>query len=147
RQILLFYIALTLVAIGLFAPEKTGAEMLFILSPVAIVTSNYFVKNKNEKCQEKDKFEWIFKELLLCLIVFFSLISFFLCPILNSKDCNKNLKNVTIFRTGGLENKMTNGMLFQILSIKQKPGKSFKIKSSLYPKPDNCLKRNFFNML
>lgn len=78
RQILLFYIALTLVAIGLSAPEKTGAEMLFILSPVAIVTANYFEKNKNEKWQEKDKFEWIFKELLLWLIVFFSLISFFL---------------------------------------------------------------------
>lgn len=78
KQILLFYIAVALLAIALAAPEKTGAEMLFIFPPVAIVTANYFEKDKNKHWKEKDKLELLFKELLLWLVVLVILISLFL---------------------------------------------------------------------
>lgn len=78
RQTVLFYVALTGLLIALAGPEKTSAELLFIFSPVAIVTANYFEKEKNTQWRENDKTESIFKEILLWLIVIFVIISQFL---------------------------------------------------------------------
>lgn len=74
QQIVLFYIALTGVLIALAAPEKTSAELLFVLPPVSIIAANYFEKDTRIQMGTDDKWEKLFKELLLWLIPVFVII-------------------------------------------------------------------------
>ncbi len=66
--ILLLYVSIVTLFIALAAPQKTGAELLFILAPVSIISANYIESYKVEN-REKDKSEFWFKEIMLWLIV------------------------------------------------------------------------------
>lgn len=68
NYLLMLYILIITVFISLASPAKTGAELLFILPPLAIITANY-VENINEL---------LFKELLLWLIAGIPVVLFFI---------------------------------------------------------------------
>lgn len=68
QQILLFYITLTGFLIALAAPEKTSAELLFVLPSISIIAANYFEKDPRIQKLKDDKWEMLFKEMLLWLI-------------------------------------------------------------------------------
>ncbi len=66
--ILLLYVSIVTLFIALAAPEKTGAELLFILAPVSIISANYIESYKMEN-RETDKSEFLFKEIMLWMVV------------------------------------------------------------------------------
>lgn len=78
NYLLLFYIAITCLIIALIGPIKTGAEVLFILAPIAIVSANYIEPNESEIYKQRDKSELWFKEILLWLVVLLPFIFLFL---------------------------------------------------------------------
>lgn len=67
-HLLTLYIGAISFVIALAAPEKTGAELLFVLGPLSIITTNYFEK----KSKKHDALEFWFKEILLWLVVVFA---------------------------------------------------------------------------
>lgn len=73
---LMLYISFFTFLIALAAPEKTGAEMLFVLAPISIITTNYF-ENKGIGFVQKDAFEFWFKEILLWLVLVLAVVFVF----------------------------------------------------------------------
>lgn len=67
--ILLLYVSITTILIALGAPEKNGAEVLFVLAPVSIICANYIEISYREDYRNNDKSEFWFKEVMLWLIV------------------------------------------------------------------------------
>jgi len=68
-HLLLLYVSITTFFIALGAPEKTGAELLFILAPVAIISANYIESSGEKNYREKDAAEFWFKEIMLWVVV------------------------------------------------------------------------------
>jgi hypothetical protein len=68
KYLLMLYILIITIFISLASPVKTGAELLFIISPLAIITANYIENIK----------EVLFKELLLWLIAGIPIVLFFI---------------------------------------------------------------------
>ena len=68
-HLLLLYISVVTFLIALAAPEKTGAELLFVLAPLSIITTNYFENNQGDDYGPKDALEFWFKEILLWMVV------------------------------------------------------------------------------
>ncbi|CAM3342877.1 DUF6427 family protein [Aequorivita lipolytica] len=68
-HLLLLYVSITALFITLGASEKTGAEVLFILAPVAIISANYIESSNTEIYREKDPTEFWFKETMLWIVV------------------------------------------------------------------------------
>jgi|SRR5690554_1375327 len=77
NHLLLIYISAVTFLIGLASPEKSGAEFLFVLAPLSIITANYFEGTQSESFSQKDKLEFWFKEILLWLIVVLAFIFLF----------------------------------------------------------------------
>lgn len=71
---LLLYVCVTYIFIALFTPMKTGAEVLFIIAPVAIITANYLENAEDEIYKKRDKTKIWFKEALMWLVVVLSII-------------------------------------------------------------------------
>lgn len=71
--LLTLYIGAISFVIALAAPEKTGAELLFVLAPLSIITTNYFEK----KSKKHDALEFWFKEILLWMVVVFACVFLF----------------------------------------------------------------------
>ncbi len=71
---LLLYVCATCILISLGSDLKTGAELLFIIPPVSILSANYIESFENERYVIKDKAETWFKEILLWLVVVLSII-------------------------------------------------------------------------
>ncbi len=68
-HLLLLYVSITSLLIALVAPEKSGAEVLFVLAPIAVISANYIEKVETKKFQEKDTAEFWFKEIMLWLVI------------------------------------------------------------------------------
>lgn len=68
KQFLLFHITFITLFIALGSPEKTGAEFLFALVPIAIIATNYFEQNQRKGIAQNDTLEFWFKEILLWLV-------------------------------------------------------------------------------
>lgn len=77
-HLLLLYVSITTLFIALGSPEKTGAEVFFVLAPVAIISANYIESFDTEKYSEKDASEFWFKEIMLWLVVVLPFIFLFL---------------------------------------------------------------------
>lgn len=77
-HLLLLYVSITTMFIALSVPEKTGAEVFFILAPVAIISANYIESSESEIYQKKDISEFWFKEIMLWLVVALPFIFLFL---------------------------------------------------------------------
>ena len=78
NHLLLLYVSITTLFIALGAPEKTGAELFFIMAPVAIVSANYIESPEKEQYREKDMAEFWFKEIMLWLVVILPFVFLFL---------------------------------------------------------------------
>ena len=78
NYLLLLYLSFTSFFVALLGPEKTGAEILFILAPVAIIAANYIENFETERYVEKDVAEFWFKEIMLWLVVILPFIFLFL---------------------------------------------------------------------
>ncbi|WP_347373648.1 DUF6427 family protein [Aequorivita sp. Q41] len=78
NYLLLLYVSIICVFIALAGPEKTGAELLFILAPVSIIAANYIEKFEAERSYETDAIEFWFKEALLWLVVILPFVFLFL---------------------------------------------------------------------
>lgn len=78
NYLLLLYLSFTSFFVALFGPEKTGAEILFILAPVAIISANYIENFETERYVEKDVAEFWFKEIMLWLVVILPFVFLFL---------------------------------------------------------------------
>ena len=78
NHLLLLYISAITFFIALASPEKSGAELLFVLAPLSIITSNYFENNQGDNYGPKDALEFWFKEILLWLIVVLAFVFLFL---------------------------------------------------------------------
>jgi hypothetical protein len=78
NHLLLFYVSLTSFFVALMEPEKTGAEILFILAPVAIIAANYIESFGMDHYVEKDVAEFWFKEIMLWLVVVLPFVFLFL---------------------------------------------------------------------
>lgn len=76
-HLLLLYISAIVFLIALAAPEKTGAELLFVLAPLSIITTNYFENKQGERYAEKDALEFWFKEILLWMLVVLAFVFLF----------------------------------------------------------------------
>ena len=72
-HLLTLYIGVISLLIALATPDKTGAELLFVLAPLSIITTNYFEK----KSKKHDALEYWFKEILLWLVVVFACVFLF----------------------------------------------------------------------
>lgn len=71
---LLLYVCATFLLISLAGPSKTGAELLFLAAPVAILSANYVENFDAERPGKIDKTELWFKEILLWFVVVLSLV-------------------------------------------------------------------------
>lgn len=69
NYLLLLYISINTLLVALATPQKTGAEVLFLLAPIAIIVANYIENFETERYVERDAAEFWFKELLLWLVV------------------------------------------------------------------------------
>ncbi|MGO3184425.1 MAG: DUF6427 family protein [Aequorivita sp.] len=78
NYLLLFYVSLTSFVVALMGPEKTGAEILFILAPLSIIAANYIENFGTERYVEIDKIELRFKEIMLWLVVILPFVFVFL---------------------------------------------------------------------
>lgn len=76
--VLLMVVSVTTLFIALGAPEKTGAELLFVLAPFAILSANYIESPEKEHYREKDMTEFWFKEIMLWLLVILPFVFLFL---------------------------------------------------------------------
>lgn len=77
-HLLLLYVSITTLFIALGAPEKTGAEVFFVLAPVAIISANYIERSDTESYRDIDASEFWFKEIMLWLVVVLPFIFLFL---------------------------------------------------------------------
>lgn len=78
NYLLLLYLSITALFVALAGPEKTGAEILFILAPIAIIVTNYIENFETERYVEKDIAEFWFKEIMLWLVVVLPFVFLFL---------------------------------------------------------------------
>ncbi|MBK5213969.1 MAG: hypothetical protein JJE55_09960 [Flavobacteriaceae bacterium] len=78
NYLLLLYVSITCFFIALAGPEKTGAELLFILAPVSIIAANYIENFDADRYRKKDITEVWFKEILLWLVVILPFVFLFL---------------------------------------------------------------------
>lgn len=78
NHLLLIYISAVAFLIGLASPEKSGAEFLFVLAPLSIITTNYIEGAQGERFYQKDALEFWFKEMLLWLIVVLACVFLFI---------------------------------------------------------------------
>ncbi len=78
NYLLLLYLSITALLVALAGPEKTGAEILFILAPIAIIVTNYIENFETERYVEKDVAEFWFKEIMLWLVVVLPFVFLFL---------------------------------------------------------------------
>lgn len=78
NYILLFYVSITCFFIALAGPEKTGAEVLFILAPISIMIANYIENFETKRYGERDAVEFWFKESMLWLVVILPFVFLFL---------------------------------------------------------------------
>lgn len=77
-HLLLLYVSAVTFLIALAAPEKTGAELLFVMAPLSIIVANYIEGRQGEGFAQKDAVDFWFKEILLWLIVVLAFVFFFL---------------------------------------------------------------------
>lgn len=78
NYLLMFYISVTYFFIALAGPEKTGAEILFILAPISIMIANYIENFERKPYGERDTLEFWFKESMLWLVVILPFVFLFL---------------------------------------------------------------------
>ncbi|WP_026451799.1 DUF6427 family protein [Aequorivita capsosiphonis] len=78
NYLLMFYVSLTYFFIALAGPEKTGAEILFILAPISIMIANYIENFETKRYGERDALEFWFKESMLWLVVILPFVFLFL---------------------------------------------------------------------
>lgn len=78
NYLLLLYISITSLFVALTTPEKTGAEILFMIAPIAIIAANYIENFETERYVERDAAEFWFKESLLWLVVILPFVFLFL---------------------------------------------------------------------
>ena len=78
NYVLLLYVSITCFFIALAGPEKTGAEVLFILAPVSIMIANYIENFETKRYGERDALEFWFKESMLWLVVILPFVFLFL---------------------------------------------------------------------
>ncbi|MEM0517554.1 DUF6427 family protein [Aequorivita flava] len=76
--ILLLYVSLTTLFVALGAPDKTGAEVLFVLAPVSIICANYIESSFKDRNRRNDASEFWFKEIMLWMVVILPVIFLFL---------------------------------------------------------------------
>ncbi|MBT0607172.1 DUF6427 family protein [Aequorivita echinoideorum] len=76
--LLLFYCLLVSIFVALAGPEKTGAELLFLLPFASIICANYIEARENPKSSEKDISEFWFKEIQLWLVVLLPVLMLFI---------------------------------------------------------------------
>lgn len=69
NYILMLYVSITCFFVALLGPEKSGAEMVFIFAPTAIIAANYMEGLEADRLKEKDPFERWFKEIMLWAVV------------------------------------------------------------------------------
>lgn len=75
---LLLYVSITSLLVAILGPEKTGAEILFILAPVSIIAANYIENFGTDRYVEKDITEFWFKEIMLWMVVILPFVFLFL---------------------------------------------------------------------
>ncbi len=75
---LLLYVIITSIFVSLASPQKTGAEILFVLGPLAIISANYIENFAPTRTGKKDIGEFWFKEILLWLVVLLPIFLLFL---------------------------------------------------------------------
>lgn len=78
NYLLLLYVSITSLFVAILGPEKTGAEILFILAPVSIIAANYIENFGTDRYVEKDITEFWFKEIMLWMVVILPFIFLFL---------------------------------------------------------------------
>lgn len=78
NYLLLLYVSISSLFIALTTPEKTGAEILFLLPPISIIAANYIENFETERYAERDAAEFWFKEILLWLVVVLPFVFLFL---------------------------------------------------------------------
>ena len=76
NYILIPIVALTTLFIAACGPEKTGAELLFVLAPTAIMFANFIEGKQQDGYAKKDEGEFWFKEILLWAVVILSIVFF-----------------------------------------------------------------------
>ncbi len=69
NYLLMLYVSLISLLTALMGPEKTGAEILFVLAPISIIAANYIEGFETDRYVEKDITEFWFKEIMLWLVV------------------------------------------------------------------------------
>jgi len=74
NYILVMIVALTTLVIAACGSEKTGAELLFVLSPTAIMFANFIEGGPQDGFAKKDQSEFWFKEILLWAVAVLSII-------------------------------------------------------------------------
>lgn len=74
NYILVIIVALSTVVIAAYSPEKTGAELLFILPPTAVMFANFIEGGPQDGFVKKDRSELWFKEILLWCVAVFSVV-------------------------------------------------------------------------
>ncbi|MDN3723119.1 DUF6427 family protein [Aequorivita sp. SDUM287046] len=78
NYLLMLYLSITSLLVALFGPQKTGAELLFVLAPVSIIAANYIEGFDTDRFMEKDMSEFWFKEIMLWLILILPFVFLFL---------------------------------------------------------------------
>jgi len=73
RQYLQFYIFICSLLLVLLTPQKTGAELFFLIPSAAIIAAPYFEEEKSQSYGKERKSEVWFKEILLWMFVVISL--------------------------------------------------------------------------
>jgi hypothetical protein len=76
--ILLLYVSLTTLFIALGSPNKTGAEVLFVLAPVSIISANYIESSFRDWDRRNETSEFWFKEIMLWMVVILPFVFLFL---------------------------------------------------------------------
>lgn len=70
KQYFLFFILIVSIFMAVLTPEKTGAEMIFLVPAAAIISTHFFEEEKSQFYKKRNKAEFIFKELLLWMLIF-----------------------------------------------------------------------------
>ena len=78
NYLLMLYVSLTSLFVALLGPEKTGAEILFVLAPISIIAANYIEGFETEGLSETDASEFWFKEIMLWLVLALPFVFLFL---------------------------------------------------------------------
>lgn len=78
NYLLMLYVSLTSLFVALMGPEKTSAEILFVLAPISIIAANYIEGFETDRFAEKDISEFWFKEIMLLLVVILPFVFLFL---------------------------------------------------------------------